>query len=102
MILISFFHVLGEQQFQYIFKLTEDNLKMPVWKYNDKCYLKANDKLLLDTELIYVMKLPNVKLNYLVVQNMCLTLWIYHFIKKNLKKQESKSKDIQFLKLIKQ
>ena len=36
--------VLDEQQLGYICKLAEENLNMPVWKYNDKCFLKNNDK----------------------------------------------------------
>ena len=27
-----------------MFKLAEENFKMPVWIYNDKSYLKTNDK----------------------------------------------------------
>ena len=39
------FQVLGEKQLEYIsFELAEESLKMQVWKYNDKCYLKINDK----------------------------------------------------------
>ena len=33
------FQKLDEKQLEYIFKLAEGNLKMPVWKYNDKRYL---------------------------------------------------------------
>ena len=38
------FQVLDEKQFQYIFELAEENLKMPVWKYNDKSYFKMKGK----------------------------------------------------------
>ena len=38
------FQALDEKQLGYILKLAEENLKMPVWRYNDKCYPKANDK----------------------------------------------------------
>ena len=27
-----------------MFRLAEENIKMPVWKYNEKCYLRLNDK----------------------------------------------------------
>ena len=70
------FQVLDEQQLQHICKLAEGNLKMPVWKYIDKCCLKINDHKLLNTELIYQMKSPKEQLSYSVLQNICLTLWI--------------------------
>ena len=44
-----------------MFDLAEENLKMPVWEYNDKCYLKPNCNKLFITELICRMKLPKVK-----------------------------------------
>ena len=36
--------VLDGNQLEYMFKPAEENLKMPVWKYNEKCFLKANDE----------------------------------------------------------
>ena len=36
------FQVLDEKQMNDIFKLAEENMKIPVWKYEDKCYLKIN------------------------------------------------------------
>ena len=66
-----------KKQLQYIFlELAEENQEMPVWKYNDKCYPKVNDNKLLITELIYRMKLPNIKLSYLALREICLILWI--------------------------
>ena len=38
------FQVLDEKQMNDIFKLAEENMKIPVWKYEDKCYLKINEK----------------------------------------------------------
>ena len=38
------FQVLDEKQMNDIFKLAEENMKNPVWKYEDKCYLKINEK----------------------------------------------------------
>ena len=38
------FQVLDERQLKYILKLAEENIKMPVRKYNGKCYLKIIDK----------------------------------------------------------
>ena len=40
----NLFQVFGEKQLQYIFELAEENLKIPVWRYNDKCNLKVNGK----------------------------------------------------------
>ena len=31
-------------QLEDMFKSAEESLKMPIWKYNDKCNLKVNDK----------------------------------------------------------
>ena len=42
------FQVLGEKQLGNIFNLAEESLNMPVWKYNDKCYLKNKDKQITD------------------------------------------------------
>ena len=36
------------KQLEYIFKIAEESLKMPVWKYSDKCYPKVNDKKVTD------------------------------------------------------
>ena len=36
------FQILGEMQYEDIFKLAE-HIKMPVWKYNDKCYMRNNE-----------------------------------------------------------
>ena len=36
MVLLNFLKILDERQLQDIVKLAEENLKMPVWKYNDK------------------------------------------------------------------
>ena len=52
--------MLDDKQLQYIVRVAEYNINMPVWKYNDQCYLKMNEELLLITELIYLMKLPKV------------------------------------------
>ena len=38
------FQVLDGTQLEYILKLAEGSLNMPVWKYNDKCYSTTNDK----------------------------------------------------------
>ena len=40
----QFVQVLDENRLQYMFKLAEENMKMPVWKYNDKCYIKTNQQ----------------------------------------------------------
>ena len=38
------FQVLDERHLKEHVKLAEANIKMPVWKYNDKCHPKINDK----------------------------------------------------------
>ena len=38
------FQVLDEKQMNDILKLAEENMKIPVWKYEDKCFLTINDK----------------------------------------------------------
>ena len=38
------FQVLDERQLKDIFKLAEENIKMPVWKYNEKSYSRINDQ----------------------------------------------------------
>ena len=42
------FQILDEKQLGDIFQLAEENLEMPVWKYNDECYPKVNDKKVTD------------------------------------------------------
>ena len=38
------FQGLDEKQMNDIFKLAEENMKIPVWKYEDKCYVTINEK----------------------------------------------------------
>ena len=38
------FQVLDEKQLGDICKLAEEDIKMPIWRYNEKCYLRVNDK----------------------------------------------------------
>ena len=40
--------VLDETQLEYICNLAEESLKMPVWKYNEKCYPEIDDKKVTD------------------------------------------------------
>ena len=47
--------VLDEKQLQCIIKLAEENLKMPVWKYTDNCYLKIDA----NTAIYYIVELYN-------------------------------------------
>ena len=44
MVKIICFKYWMKKQMNDIFKLAEENMKIPVWKYEDKCYLKINDK----------------------------------------------------------
>ena len=41
---INFSKYLMKRNLNLFLKLADENLKMKVWKYNDKCYLKLNDK----------------------------------------------------------
>ena len=61
------FQVLDERQLEHFLKLAEKHLKMQVWKYNGKCYLKRNDKQLIDKISINLMKTQMVTLNKLIV-----------------------------------
>ena len=51
-------------------------MKMPVWKYNNKCYLKMNDKKHTNMLSINLMNHKIVKLNKLNLTKQNLTSWI--------------------------
>ena len=89
---------MDETQLQYIFKLAEENLKITIWKYNETCYLITNG------EQLMIMQLVNLKLRVtlklLILQKVCLTYWIQHFINMNLKSLKELLKDIQIIKFI--
>ena len=73
----NMFQILDEKQLQYIYELAEGDLKMTVWKYNDNCYLNVNEqKKLFNMGSINIMKNKRVKLNELVLNKICHTLWI--------------------------
>ena len=91
---------MDEQQLQYMFELTEENLKMPVWTYNDKCYYKNNDNKLLNTELIYHMKFPNAEFSYLVLQKYMPYIMDLTFHKYEFEQIKNILKYMQFLKSI--
>ena len=44
MVRISFSKYWVNKQLEHICKLAEEKLKMPVWKYNETCYLTTTDK----------------------------------------------------------
>ena len=83
-----FFNVLDLTPLQNLIELRK-TLKMPVWDYNDKFYLKINDIKIKS----YLMNIPFKK--------MCLILWISLLENMTFKRMESKLLVIQFLKLIK-
>ena len=57
--------VLDEKQMNDIFKLAEENMKIPVWKYEDKCYLKLMKRKFINIQLISIMKPLTMELNKL-------------------------------------
>ena len=48
MVQINFPKYLVKSNVNIFSNLAEENFKMPVWKYNGKCYLKVNDKKVID------------------------------------------------------
>ena len=82
-----FFNVLDITPLQDLTELRK-SLKMPIWDYNDKFYLRQVEKF--ESYL--------VKLN---LKKMCLILWIQPFQNMILKRMVSRLLAIQFLKLIK-
>ena len=40
----NLFQVLDEKQLHDIYKLAEECLKIQIWNYNDKCYLRVNKR----------------------------------------------------------
>ena len=83
-----FFNVLDIAPLQKLIELRK-SLKMPIWDYNDKFYLKIND--------IKIKELPNEH----TFQKMCLILWISLLENMISRKKVSKLLVIVFLKLIK-
>ncbi len=63
MVKIICFKYLIEKQMNDIFKLAEENMKIPVWKYEDKCYLKINDKKVLQYSIDKYNETPDNGLN---------------------------------------
>ena len=53
---------MDERQLQYMFQLAEGNLKMPAWKYNDKCYLEINDKKVIGYRVDLSNEIPEGKI----------------------------------------
>ena len=66
------FQTVGERQLNNIFKLAEENMKMPIWRYNGKSYLETY----VDTLSVDLMKIEMVTLSKLNLTKMNLTSWI--------------------------
>ena len=73
------FQVLYEKQMNDLFKFAEENLKIPVWKYDGKCYLKINEKKFVSILLISIMKPPKMELNQLNLKKILHILLITFF-----------------------
>ena len=48
-----------------IFKLAEENMKIPVWKYEGKCYLTTNEKKVCQYSIDKYNEILNMELNKL-------------------------------------
>ena len=79
------FQVSDERQLTDVFKLAEDNLKISVWKYNDKCYLRNNANKYINMLSVNHKEIQMVTLSKLNLTKMNLTLWICCSIDMNLK-----------------
>ena len=95
------FQIGDGRQLENMFNLAEENMKILVWSYNDKCFLTITDKQNINMLSINLMKPTVETTNKLNITKMNLTLWIHRFIGMKLKKPQNKLQDIQFLKLIK-
>ena len=71
-----------------MFKSAEENLKMPVWKYKDKCYPKTNSKHVIDYRVDLFNETPEGKIEIFSFTKdmpyiMDLTFYTYGFGKKH-------------------
>ena len=53
----------------------DKDMKIPVWEYNGKYYLKINDKKLMNTRLINIIKSKQMTSNYLYLNLTFHILW---------------------------
>ena len=79
------FQVLGETPLQELFGLGKD-LKMPIWEYNGKYYLK-----------FHAVKFEEVKVES-CFKKIIFILWIYRLVNTTFRKMESRLQVIVFLK----
>ena len=80
------FQVLDEKQMNDISKLAEENMKIPVWKYEDKCYLKINEKKVLQYSIDKYNETPDNGIEQIVFKKdtpyiIDLTFYRYEFEK---------------------
>ena len=92
------FQVLDEKQLEDILKLAEENLKMPVWKYNDKCYLKVNDKNVIDPAVDKSKTDGDIEI--IIFTKDMLYILDLTFCRYEFEKVKNKLKDIHFQKYI--
>ena len=94
----QFFQVLDEHRLGYIVKLAEENLKMPVWKCNGKCYPQVNDKQVTDYAVGKCKTDGDIEvINFTKYMPHILDLTFYVYM--NLKSLKELLKDIQFPKI---
>ena len=78
-------------------KLAEENLKMPVWRYNDKCYL-TNDKTVIDYAVDEFQTDGDVEVINFTKGMPYILYWTFY--KYEFGKTKNRLKDIQFPKRI--
>ena len=82
-----FFAVLDETILKELIEL--ENIKMPIWEYNDKYYLEINAE-----------KLKEVQVEN-ALEETILILWIYRLVNTIFRRVESRLQVIVFLKFVK-
>ena len=95
------FQVLGEKHLQNICKLAEENVKMPIWKYNDKCYPETTDRQVVEYRVDLSTEIPECKIGLFSLSKDMSYIVDLTFYKYEFKAMGDKLKDIHFLKSIK-
>ena len=70
------FQTLGEQQLQYIFTFAKESIKIPIRKYYEKCYLKANQKKIYQYVIGQYDKAQDGEIDTVGFEKNILILWI--------------------------
>ena len=80
----------------YIFELAEDNLKMPIWKYSDKCDFEINDTKVIDYRVDLSNETPEGKIELLSFAKYMPYIMGLAFYNYELKKQRTYSRIYNF------